>query len=525
MQSRDQVHDVELALRTDGTLLGVRDRFTIDSGAYNPLGMVQPYNSAAHLIGPYRAPALDVEASVYYTNKAALGAYRGAGRPECVFAMDRALDEAARELGLDPADLRRRNMVSAAEMPYDVGLTYRDGQPQVYDSGDYLACLEEALRLVDYAGVRREQPALWARGVYRGVGVSAYVEGTGIGPYEGGSVGIDADGQVWVYTGACTQGQGHETTFAQLAADQLGVTPDQVTVVTGDTGGIARGKGAQASRLAVVAGTAIARACEAVGERLRALAADVLEARADDLELAGGAVRVRGVPERAASFARLAAAAAVPAPLTEREGQADDALTSSPLPLQGRGAGGVASNGERPLPVDRPALALRETRYYEPPTVTYANAVHAALVEVDVDTGEVQLLKYVVTHDCGRVINPIVVDGQVHGGVAQGIGNALLEELVFAENGQLLSGSLLDYLVPNACDVPPLALGHFESLSPRNPLGLKGLGEGGAISPPAAIGNAVADALGPLGVSVDATPLTPERVLGWIDDARGRAAS
>jgi carbon-monoxide dehydrogenase large subunit len=356
-------------------------------------------------------------------------------------------------------------------MPYDVGLLYRDARPLVYDSGDYPATLEEALALVGYDAVRREQPALWARGIYRGVGLSAYVEGTGIGPFEGASVGLDADGHAWVYSGACSQGQGHETAFAQLCAAQLGLAIDQVTVVPGDTAGVARGRGTNASRSTVAAGMAIVEAAQSVREQLCAHAADLLEASPADLELHAGTVRVVGVPERAASFAQLVA---------------------------------------------RQGMGIRAERYYEPPTVTYANAVHAALVEVDAETGEVRLLCYVVVHDCGRVVNPVLVDGQIHGGVAQGMGNALMEELVYDASGQLLSASLADYLVPTACDVPALALGHQESLSPRNPLGLKGLGEGGAISPPAAIANAVADALRPFGVEVTATPLAPERVLALI---------
>ncbi|HLH21712.1 MAG TPA: xanthine dehydrogenase family protein molybdopterin-binding subunit [Chloroflexota bacterium] len=511
--SRDQEHAIELALRADGTILGLRDHFTIDVGAYNPAGLVQPYNSAAHLLGPYRVPAAAITGEVYYTNKAPLGPYRGAGRPEAVLAMDRALDVAARELGLDPAELRRRNLITPAEIPYDVGLVYRDARPLVYDSGDYPATLDQALQLVGYDAVRREQPALWARGVYRGVGLSAYVEGTGIGPFEGASVGVDAAGHVWVYSGACSQGQGHETAFAQLCAAQLGLTVDQVTVVPGDTAGVARGRGTNASRSTVAAGMAIVEAAQTVREQLRALAAELLEASPADLELHAGTVRVVGVPERAASFAQLVARVEGPnppgPPSLPRKGGAAPA-PSAPRSRIGRGAGGVGPT----------ALPLRVERYYEPPTVTYANAVHAALVEVDAATGAVRLLRYAVVHDCGRVVNPVLVDGQIHGGVAQGIGNALMEELVYDESGQLLSGSLADYLVPTACDVPPMPLGHQESLSPRNPLGLKGLGEGGAISPPAAIANAVEDALRPLDVEITATPLTPERVLALIEAAR-----
>jgi carbon-monoxide dehydrogenase large subunit len=253
-----------------------------------------------------------------------------------------------------------------------------------------------------------------------------------------------------------------------------------------------------------------------VAARLRALAAELLEASPSDLELAGGAVRVRGVPEQAVTFARLAAVAASlpvpppPAPVAGAAGELPPAVEEADL-----------SNLHPP---GHTRLSLRETRYYAPPTVTYANAMQAAQVEVDVETGVVRLLKYAIVHDCGRVINPVVVDGQIHGGVAQGIGNAMLEELAFEPSGQLVSASLLDYLMPTAVDVPPMVLGHQESPSPRNPLGLKGLGEGGAISPPAAIGNAVADALRPLGVEVDSTPLSPERVLGFIEAARARAA-
>ncbi|HZR97706.1 MAG TPA: xanthine dehydrogenase family protein molybdopterin-binding subunit [Chloroflexota bacterium] len=515
--SRDQEHAIELALRADGTLLGVRDQFTIDVGAYNPSGLVQPYNSAAHLLGPYRVPAAAIEASVYYTNKAPLGPYRGAGRPEAVFAMDRALDVAAHELGLDPAELRRRNLITPAEMPYDVGLLYRDARPLVYDSGDYPATLAEALALVGYNAVRQAQPALWARGIYRGVGLSAYVEGTGIGPFEGASVGLDAAGHAWVYSGACSQGQGHETAFAQLCAAQLGLALDQVTVVPGDTAGVARGRGTNASRSTVAAGMAIVEAAQAVRAQLCALATDLLEASPADLELHAGAVRVVGVPERAATFAQLVARRGPTPPVRDGGEGSRSQPPAPPFPIREGGSGGLG--------LGLPSLPIRAERYYEPPTVTYAHAVHAAVVEVDAETGAVRLVRYAVVHDCGRVVNPVLVDGQIHGGVAQGIGNALMEELAYDASGQLLSGSLMDYLVPTASDIPPLLLGHQESPSPRNPLGLKGLGEGGAISPPAAIANAVADALRPLGVEVLATPLAPERVLALIEAARARPSA
>ncbi len=579
-QTRDQIHDVALALRADGTILGLRDRILGDCGTYNVQGLGQPHNSLLHLIGPYRIPALDLQARFYFTNKAQYAPYRGAGRPEAIFAMERLVDAAAHELGLDPADLRRRNIITPAEMPFDIGLLGRDCVPVIYDTGDYPACLDEALRLIDYDAVRRDQPALWARGIHRGVGVAQYVESTGSGPFEGGSVGLDETGHVWVYTGACSQGQGHETTFAQVAADQLGVDPDQVTIVPGDTAGIARGQGSRSSRLAVVAGSAIAQASQGVADRLRTLGATLLEASPADLELAGGRVQVRGVPHRGATFAQIVAHAATaptpPAPLSKggvgdgaRQAAtppagpaandraapptsapaagpaADDRAapptsapaagpaagdraaspaSAPPFPFREGGLGGLGPP-ETGLPPGNPALYLRETRYFEPPTFTYTNAVHAAQVEVDVETGMVHVLRYVVVHDCGRVINPIVANGQICGGVAQGLGNALMEELVYDEHGQLLNASLMDYLIPTSCEVPDIALGHFESPSPRNPIGVKGLGEGGAIGPPAAIANAVTDALRPLGVEVDTAPVTPQRLLALIEAAAAPAPS
>jgi len=495
-QARDQLHEIALALRADGTLLGLRDRFLVDTGAYNPLGLGQPFNTASHLVGPYRVPAVDIEGAVYFTHKAPYAPVRGAGRPEAVFALERALDLAARQLGLDPVELRRRNLITPAEMPYATGLRARDGQPQQYDSGDYPALLERALDLVAYARLRAEQPALWARGVYRGVGVAAYVETTGSGPFESAAVGLDAAGHIWVYTGACAQGQGHETVFAQICAERLGVPVEQVTVVGGDTGAIARGQGTRASRSTVAAGSAIAEAARAVAAQLRARAAAWLEASPADLELRDGLVRVRGVPDRAAPFAQLVAAAAT------------GALVAAP---------------------GRPPLVLHAACDYEPPTFAYASAVHAAVVEVDIATGAVKLLRYAVAHDAGRLVNPLLADGQVCGGVAYGIGNALFEELRYDASGQLLTASLSDYLLPTSADLPSIALAHLESPTPRNPLGVKGLGEGGAIGPPAALANAVEDALRPFGVEVHAVPLTPERVLALLtrgparDERRARA--
>jgi len=485
--ARHQVHAISLAAARDGTILGVRDRIWLDLGAYNVWGVVLPYNTVAHLIGPHRIKNMRVDVQAVVTNKTPNAPYRGAGRPETVFAMDRIVDCLARELRMDPAEIRRRNYIRPDELPYDFGMPYRDGNPLVYDTGDFPAALEKALDASGYRRFRGEQSALRARGIHRGIGISGYVEGTAIGPFEGATVKLDLAGRVLVATGAVNSGQGHETSFAQVAADALGVPLDWVTVVGGDTAAVPFGVGTFASRSAVTAGNSIADACREVRAKLRRAAAVLLEAGADDIEIDDGRVFVKGSPGSAVDLARVV--------------QASIPTFAKP---------GVA-------PPDFEASA-----YHHVPTVTYASAVHVAQVEVDAATGRVTLLRYIVAHDCGRVINPIIVEGQVHGGVAQGVGGALFEEMVYDETGQLLTGSLMDYAVPKADDLPPIETVHLEFPSPRNPLGVKGLGEGGAISPPAAIANAVEDALAPYGVRVTETPLTAARVVAMLERS-GRA--
>jgi carbon-monoxide dehydrogenase large subunit len=469
IHAREQVHDVELALDREGRILALRDRFLVDSGAFNPLGLVIPYNTIAHLQGPYRVPSLQAVATAVLTNKVPAAPYRGAGRPEAVFAVERAIERAARALDLDPVELRLRNLLRPDELPLRAGILYRDGEPLVLDGGDYPAALRRAAELAGYDDARAaaaDQPG----GRRLGVGVACYVEGTGIGPFEGAAVRVDREGRVLVHTGACSQGQGHATVLAQVCAERLGVDPGAVTVVGGDTAGLERGWGTVASRSAVVAGNAVAAAALTVREQALRQAAALLEAAEADLVVRDGRVAVAGAPERGVDLGEVARAAE---------------------------AGGTG---------------LAATEYFEPPTVTWANGAHAAVVEVDPDTGEVRVLRYAVVHDCGRPINPAIVDGQVRGGVAQGIGGALFEELVYDEEGQLLCGTLADYLVPTSGEVPPITLAHMETPSPLNPLGVKGVGEGGAIPVPAAIANAVEDALAPLGTVVRRTPLSPAYV-------------
>jgi carbon-monoxide dehydrogenase large subunit len=479
--ARGQIHEIEIAARGDGTMLAVRDRIWVDLGAYNVWGIVLPYNTVAHLLGPHRVASLAVECRGVVTNRIANAPYRGAGRPESVFAMDRIVDCLARELRMDAAELRRRNYLSASDLPYELQIPYRDGNPLVYDSGDFRAALDAALEAVDYDALRKEQTALRERGIFRGIGISGYVEGTAIGPHEGATVRLDASGHAVVATGACSQGQGHETAFAQLAADALGIPLEWVTVIGGDTAAIPFGIGTFASRSAVNAGTSIHEASTKVRDKVVAAAATLLEAAPADIEMSDGILSVRGAPGSAIPLLRVIQAS---------------------LPTFAKP--GVA-------PPD-----FEATVYHHQPTVTYTSAVHVAVVDVDPDTGAVKLLRYVVSHDCGHLINPVIVEGQIHGGVAQGIGGGLLEEMVYDEQGQLLSGSLMDYAIPKALDMPMIETVHLEYPSPRNPLGIKGIGEGGAISPPAALANAVEDALAPFGVRVTKTPLLPTVVRGLI---------
>jgi len=467
IHAREQEHEVRLGFAPDGTILGLIDHFVVDTGAFNPLGLVIPYNTIAHLMGPYRVPAFEATGTCVVTTKVPTAPYRGAGRPEAVFAVERAIERGARALGIDPVELRERNLLRPEELPHDAGILYRDGEPLVLDSGDYPRALRRAAELVEYAAVPAEREAALASGRRVGVGVACYVEGTGIGPFEGAAVRLAPDGTVTVHTGACSQGQAHETVFAQVCADALGVGPELVTVVTGDTRGLERGWGTVASRSAVVAGNAVRAAALVVRERLLRAAAEALEVAEDDLVIGPGRIWVAGAPQRAVDLRAIA---------------------------------------------EHHPEALAATESYEPPTVTWANGAHAAVVEVDPETGEIRVRRYAVVHDCGTVINPMVVDGQVHGGVAQGIGGTLYEEIAYGDDAQLLSVTLADYLVPTSAEVPAIRLEHQVTPSPLNPLGVKGVGEGGAVPVAAAIANAVEDALGDFGIVVRETPLSPTTV-------------
>ena len=479
--SRDDRHDAEIVFDDAGHVHAVIDHFVKDSGAYTPVGVGAPSATVTHLLGPYDVPNMETSATLVLTNKTPNAPYRGNGRPEASFVMERLMELAARRIGLDPVEFRLRNMITAAQMPYAVGIPYRDGAPVVYDSGDFPAALQRAMaELGGLEAFRTRQREARAQGRLLGLGVCSPLEGTGAGPFEGATVRIDPSGQIYVATGACAQGQGHETVFAQVAADEWGVTPDRVTLAIGDSGQIALGYGTIASRSAVNSSGAIRMASQSLRKKVFALAAHLLECAEADLELRDGGVGVVGVPGMHLGFRELTIAA--------RPGW----------------------DNRRP-----PGMTggLEATEFFEPPTVTWSYATHAGIVEIDRDTGAVAIRDYVVVHDAGTLINPLIAEGQIRGAIAQGIGGALLEEVVYDEQGQLLNASFADYLLPTASDIPPVRIFHVQTPSPLNELGIKGLGEGGVAGPPAVIANAVCDALWPVSFEINRTPIRPAEIL------------
>jgi carbon-monoxide dehydrogenase large subunit len=486
-QERGQIHDAEIALTRDGVILGVKDSFLHDTGAYDPYGLTVPLNSQCTVVGPYRVPAYQSEFRAVFTNKTIVTPYRGAGRQHGVFVIERLMDLAARELGIDGIELRRRNFLKPDEFPHDHAIIYQDFAPLYYDSGDYEPVLDKTLRMIGWESfLNEEQPRLRAEGRHVGIGVVSYVEGTGIGPFEGARVQVQTNGTVTVVTGIGTQGQGHFTVLAQVAAHQLGVEIADVHVVTGDSDQFHWGTGTFASRGAVVAGNATHEAAKSVREKAILLAAERLGVPAERIELIGGQARVIDDPEKSIPLGELAKIA---------------------NPMRG-----AVKPGTEP--------GLEATRYFGPYRGATASGCHACILEIDAETMQIEILKYVVVHDCGVVINPLLVDGQVHGGVAQGIGNAFYEQLVFDDTGQLLNASFMDFLLPTALDVPRVEVGHEETTSPLNPLGTKGAGEAGAIPVGALFAQTVENALAIPGLEILEIPLKPSRLWELAEGAR-----
>jgi CO/xanthine dehydrogenase Mo-binding subunit len=488
-QEREQIHDAEIATDDDGRILAVRTRFLYDSGAYIPYGIIVPIVASTQLPGPYRIPNYECTFKAVFTNKVIVSPYRGAGRPHGCFVMERLIERVARELHIDRAEVRRRNFIQPHEFPYDTGLIFQDNAPLIYDSGNYPAVFEKALEMIGYADWPAQKAAAAAAGRTVGLGLACYVEGTGIGPYEGCRVTVEPSGKVFAATSVGTQGQGHYTSFAQIVADALGVDVGDVTITTGDSGAFGWGTGTFASRAAVVAGNAVGLAAQAVRQRALLVAANLLEAHPDDLELAGGRVFVKGSPGRSVPLGEVAAAA---------------------NPLRGT------------IPPEWEGPGLEATRYFAPPRGTFAAGCHAAIIEIDRGTGAVRILKYVVVHDCGKIINPLILEGQIQGGVAQGIGGAFYERLVYDDDGQLLTQTFMDYLLPTIAEVPKVEIGHVETPSPLNPLGVKGAGEAGVIPVPAVFASAIDDALG---VRVAAMPLSHSALLEMVLSREAAAVS
>jgi carbon-monoxide dehydrogenase large subunit len=482
-QERDQFWSIELAADADGRVRGVRGRLTHDLGAYALQDVNIPYNSATTLSGPYVVPALAVDVAVTHTNKAPVSSVRGAGYPQAAFVMERLMDRLARSLGIDRAELRRRNLIPAEKMPYLKPLKARSGEQVQYDSGDYPGCQAEILNAAGWDDFPRRQAAARADNRYLGIGLAHGIKGTGRGPFEFGGVRVSPTGRITVSTGAAAMGQGLATALAQICAESFGVRPEDVTVIAGDTAAAPLGLGGFASRQTVTAGSSVQIAAKAVAAKAKKLASHMLEAAEDDLEIVNGEVRVVGAPQLAVKLGELARVL--------------------------KGAPGYAF----PQDVD-PGLEASAT--FRVDQLAYSNACHVVEVEVDIETGEVRIVRYIAIQDCGRRVNPQIVEGQVHGGIAHGIGNAMFEFMAYDDAGQPLTTTFADYLLPTATEVPTLETLYKESPSPHNPLGVKGVGEVGVIPAAAAVISAIEDALSPFDVHIAQMPIMPHRLVELI---------
>ncbi|MEV4601912.1 xanthine dehydrogenase family protein molybdopterin-binding subunit [Amycolatopsis sp. NPDC049253] len=491
MMERSQTHRVDVAFDDNGLLLAVKDVIEHDQGAYCA-GLQVPSITTSTVPGPYHVPNIAIELRACYTNMVPTSSVRGAGRPQAVFVMERMIDRIAEHLGLDPADVRRRNLIQADEFPYKVGIMFRDGSPLTYDSGNFPALLEGTLERIGYDEARERQAELRAEGRYVGIGLSVYIEGCGLGPYEGAKIRLTNKGRILVTLAAAGQGQGYETVYAQIAADGIGLDMDFIEVKTGDTSRIPFGQGTFASRITATCGPAVMDAAKQMRERLLDTAAVLLGCDASEVDFVGDKACLGGDLEKSVSLQQLAQ---------------------------------TANIGKHGITMPRGIKAGIETSsYFSPERAAYASGAHAALVEVDPETGEIEILKYVIGHDCGNVINPLLVDGQVLGGFAHGIGNAMYEEPVYDVEGQPQATSYLDYALVSATEVPAVELFHIQTPSPLNPLGVKGAGEGGTIPAPATIANAVEDALRPLRARVTRAPITPARIVDAIHRAESTSA-
>jgi carbon-monoxide dehydrogenase large subunit len=507
-QERTQIHTIELAALKSGEVIGLRDFFLHDTGAFIPYGIAVAQVASTSIAGPYRIPNIFVEFKAVYTPAVQVTPYRGCGRPQACFAVERAMDQLAQELGLDRFEIRRRNLIGEHQFPYErEGLLFADGLKVTLDSGQYAKALAMAATELGAENFASAQAKALAEGRYLGLGLACYVEGTGLGPYEGGHVKIHPiTGKVYVNTGLSTQGQGHDTVFAQIVADQLGVSPQDVILVEGDTKAFDWGVATFASRAAVVSGNAIHKTAVTVRKKVLQAAANMLDVDIDSIELRDSAAWVKGSNR----FVPLAAIATASNPLRYAFNKAAQAATQfSPA---GKHDGPPLAEGEAP--------GLEATDYYSPSQSTWAYGVHAAIVEVDLGLCTVKIRKYVCIHDCGNMINPMLVEGQVMGGIAQGIGGALYEHLDYQSDGNLANASLMDFLVPYATEIPDVSILHLETPSPLNPLGVKGVGEAGCIAVGAVVASGVEDALRSFGaLKFHQVPLSPTMIADALKQA------
>jgi carbon-monoxide dehydrogenase large subunit len=492
---RAQEHHVEVGFDDDGRLLGLDVEFWHDHGAYTPYGLIVPIITSTQLLGPYKPDNYRVVFESLYTNTVMVTPYRGAGRPQGCFVMERTMDAIAAALGKDRTEVRAVNFIQPDEFPYDQGLIFQDGRELEYDSGDYPASLEKLKKLVGWDEFPAMKAAAADEGRRLGIGLACYVEGTGVGPYEGAHVHIETSGKVKVATGLTTQGQGHQTAFAQIVADTLGVRFEDVEITTGDTRKMPYAVGTFASRAAVMSGSAIHLAALRAREKALRIAADALEVDEIDLEIADGVVRVKGTE----SSIDLGTVSVLSNPLRYAFDEASKAATQF----------SVGDPGKPPVaPGDEPGLEGKD--FYSPERATFASGMHAVIVETDPATAEVKILKYAVVHDCGHLINPMIVEGQIHGGIAQGVGGALYERMEYDESGQLLNASFMDFLMPYVSEVPTsIEIDHLETPSPLNPLGIKGAGEAGVIPSAAVFAAAIEDAEG---LPITAMPISPSEL-------------
>lgn len=494
---RQQLQTVRVGFDDEGRMLGLHVEIDHDNGAYTPYGIIVPIITTTQLLGPYKPGGYRVECRSLYTNTVTVTPYRGAGRPQGVYAMERTMDAIADYLGADRTAVRAVNLIQPEDMPYDHGLTFQDGRPLIYDSGDFPASLDAIKKLIGWDSFEEYREQARAEGRRVGIGLACYVEGTGVGPYEGGHVRVEPSGRVTVATGLTTQGQGHETMLAQIVADELGVPLSDISVTTGDTRRFGYAVGTFASRAAVMSGNAVALATRVVTDKAKRIASEALEADPRDLEIEGGVVRVKGSP---ANSVDLKTVAVLSNPLRYAFDEASQAATQFSV--------GDSDPTQPPVAEDEEP-GLEGTDYYSPPHSTFANGMHAAIVETDPATAEISILRYCVVHDCGNLINPMIVEGQIHGGVAQGVGGALYERMIYDEYGQLLNASFMDFLMPYATEVPRMEIDHLETPSPLNPLGVKGAGEAGVIPGMALFASAIEDAEG---FRISRMPISPSEL-------------